>query len=145
MCVEIQPRNAEPYLVSPWYRTLTYTVGTFDKFEEVLQGKDVLIIGDRNCDFTLLQKEERDSNAPVRNNINVLMSYTFLISLCSFPTVPVELKLPIELNSFSDASGVCEPANESLFFVTCRFRKNTELFSLINKQSIVLRSTSCGS
>ena len=53
---------------------------------------------------------------------------------------PVELKFPVELNSFSDASRVCEPANESLFSVTCRFRKYTELSSLVNKQSIVLRS-----
>ena len=59
-------------------------------------------------------------------------------------TVSVELNFPVELNSFSDASRVCEPANENLFLVTCRFRRNTELFSLVNKQSIVLRSTSCG-
>ena len=49
-----------------------------------------------------------------------------------------------ELNSFSDASRVCEPVNESLFSVTCRFHKNTDLFSFINRQSIALRSTSCG-
>ena len=36
-------------------------------------------------------------------------------SLCASPTFPVELKLPVEMNSFSDASRVCEPANESLF------------------------------
>ena len=56
------------------------------------------------------------------------------------PTVSVELKFPVELNSFSDASRVCEPGNESPFLVTCRFCKNTELFSPVNKQSIVLRS-----
>ena len=60
-------------------------------------------------------------------------------SLRASPTVSAELKFPVELNSFSDASRVCEAANESLFLVTCRFRKNTELFSLINKQSIVLQ------
>ena len=52
------------------------------------------------------------------------------------------MKFPVELNTFSDASRVCELANESLLLVT--FRKNTELFSVVNKQSIVLRSTSCG-
>ena len=57
---------------------------------------------------------------------------------------PLELKLPVELNSFSGASRVCEPANESLFCVTCWFRKNTALSSLTTEQSIVLRSTSCG-
>ena len=36
-------------------------------------------------------------------------------SLRASPTVPLKLKLPVELNSFSDASRVCEPANESLF------------------------------
>ena len=36
-------------------------------------------------------------------------------SLRASPAVPLELKLPVELNSFSDASSVCEPANESLF------------------------------
>ena len=56
------------------------------------------------------------------------------------PTISVELKFPVELNSFSDASRVCEPATESLFLVTCRLRENTELFSFVNKQSIVLRS-----
>ena len=50
-------------------------------------------------------------------------------SLRASPTVSVELKFPIELNSFSDASRVCEPANESLFLVACWFRKNMELFS----------------
>ena len=54
------------------------------------------------------------------------------------------MKFPVELNSLSDASRVCEPANESLFLVTYRFRKNTELFSLVNKQSIVVRSTFYG-
>ena len=45
-------------------------------------------------------------------------------SLRASPTVSIELKFPVELNPFSDASRVSEPANEIL--VTCRFRKNTE-------------------
>ena len=35
-------------------------------------------------------------------------------SLRAYPTVSVEMKFPVELNSFSGASRVCEPANESL-------------------------------
>ena len=66
-------------------------------------------------------------------------SQTMFSSLRASPTVSAELKFPLELNSFCDTSRVYEPANESLFLVTCRFRKSTELFSLINKQSIVLR------
>ena len=31
-----------------------------------------------------------------------------IFSLCASPTVSVELKLPVELNSFSDASRVCD-------------------------------------
>ena len=52
-----------------------------------------------------------------------------IFSLRASPTVFVELKFPVELNSSSNASRVCEPANEVLFFVTCRFRKNTEQFN----------------
>ena len=59
-------------------------------------------------------------------------------SLHASRTVSMELKFPVELNSFCDASRVCEPANENLFLVTCRFRKNSELFSYVNNQSIVL-------
>ena len=50
-------------------------------------------------------------------------------SLHASPTVSVELKFPVKLISFSDASRVCEPANESLFLVACWVCKNTELFS----------------
>ena len=53
-------------------------------------------------------------------------------SLCATPNVSVELKFPVELNSFSDASRVCAPSNESLFLVTCRLQSN--------EQSIVLQS-----
>ena len=38
-----------------------------------------------------------------------------MASLRASPTVPVELKLLVELNSFSDASRFREPANDSLF------------------------------
>ena len=67
-----------------------------------------------------------------------------VLSLHASPTVFVQLKFPVKLNSFSDASRVCEPANESLFLITCRFRKNTELFSSVSNQYIVLRSILCG-
>ena len=50
-------------------------------------------------------------------------------SLHASPTVSVDLKFAVELKSFSDASRVCKPANESLFLVTCRLRKSSEPFS----------------
>ena len=58
--------------------------------------------------------------AEIQKNLNQLRADTRndCIGGCTLrasPTVPVELKLPVELNSFSDANRVCEPANESLF------------------------------
>ena len=94
ICVEIQPLNAEPYLVLSSYRPPSDTVENFDKFEEVLhfveaEAKEVLIIGDTNCDITLLQKEQKDSNVPVLNNvkcINELYCSYGLTQLISDPT-----------------------------------------------------------
>ena len=68
----------------------------------------------------------------------ILLEKFFLAkrSLRASPTVSVDLKFTVELNSFSDASRVSQPAIESLLLVTFSFRKES--------QSIVLRSTSCG-
>ena len=51
----------------------------------------------------------------MRYRTKTLLICCMFYSLRAAPTVSFELKSLVELNPFSDASRVCEPANESVF------------------------------
>ena len=57
ICIEIEPPKSKPFLVIVWYRPPGDPVGSFGKLEKVLayldrEGKDMILLGDTNCDFT---------------------------------------------------------------------------------------------
>ena len=75
ICVEIKPPKAKPYLVLSWYRPPSATIETFENLESVLrflesEDKEIILLGDTNCDFSNKMLESSTNNLP--NNINRL-------------------------------------------------------------------------
>ena len=92
ICLEIKPPNAKPYLVLSWYRPPSATIETFENLERVLrflesEDKEIILLGDTNCDFSNKMLESSSNNLP--NNINRLadLYYSFgLTQLISEPS-----------------------------------------------------------
>ena len=58
ICIEIEPPKSKSFLVLAWYRPPSDPVGSFNKLEKVLsfldkEGKEIILLGDINCDLTL--------------------------------------------------------------------------------------------
>ena len=65
--IEVGPKGAGPFLVVAWYRPPAKPVETFTKLEKNLdffdrENKEILILGDTNCDFLKVSSPEMDSN-----------------------------------------------------------------------------------
>ena len=61
ICVEIQPPKSKSYLVVSWNRPPSDPVDSFNKVEKVLsylnkEGKEIILLGDTNCDLTKSSK-----------------------------------------------------------------------------------------
>ena len=63
VCTEIMPKNAKNFIILCWYRPPTNDLDTasFKASERILskldsEDKEVIIIGDTNCDFYVSQK-----------------------------------------------------------------------------------------
>ena len=72
VCIEIKPPRATPCLVISWYRPTSGNVETFGKLEFVLRSlesedKDSKLLGDTNCDYSVILQESLVANLP--NNI----------------------------------------------------------------------------
>ena len=57
VCIEIEPIRARPFLIFAWYRPPSALVETFKKLEGNLEyfdreNKEMIIMGDTNCDFS---------------------------------------------------------------------------------------------
>ena len=68
ICIEVEPPNSRSFLVLAWYRPPSDPVVSFDKLEKVLsfldkEGKEIILLGDTNCDLTPKQAEQ-----PIDNN-----------------------------------------------------------------------------
>ena len=68
--LEIAPKHAKSFLVVCWYRPPTADDAAFDNLREVLKildvdGKEIILIGDTNCDF----KNKQNSNAKKLNAV----------------------------------------------------------------------------
>ena len=75
ICVKIKPPKAKPYLVFSWYRPPSATIETFESLERVLrfiesEDKEIILLGDANCDFSYKMLESSSNNLP--NGINRL-------------------------------------------------------------------------
>ena len=85
ICIEIEPPKSKPFLVIAWYRPPSGPVGSFDRLEKVLayldrEGKEMILLGDTNLDFTRRQNDElRDNNAKHMANIYELFSFKQLV------------------------------------------------------------------
>ena len=68
LCIEVEPPNSRSFLVLAWYRPPSDPVVSLDKLEKVLsfldkEGKEIILLGDTNCDLTPKQAEQ-----PIDNN-----------------------------------------------------------------------------
>ena len=67
--VEVTPLRAAPFLVLSWYRPPSDPIGTFDKLEQVmcfleLEGKEIILLGDTNCDLSV-NSNTTDGSVPL--------------------------------------------------------------------------------
>ena len=67
ICIEVEPPKSKPFLVLAWYRPPSDPVASFDKLEKVLsyldkEGKEIILLGDTNCDLTTKQADQRIDN-----------------------------------------------------------------------------------
>ena len=72
-CIEVKPVRTKPFFVVSWYRPPSDLTDTFDKFEEVLkclesEGKEIILLGDTNCDVTSIYSPQTDSNQSLPNS-----------------------------------------------------------------------------
>ena len=79
ICVEILPPKAKSYFVVAWYRPHSSLVESFSKLEPILsfldkEEKEVFLLGDTNCDFTVKEGIAMGSNAKRLTNIYVLFT-----------------------------------------------------------------------
>ena len=66
---EITPLRAAPFLILSWYRPPSDPMDTFDKLEQVtrfleLEGKEIILLGDTNCDLSV-NSNTTDGSAPL--------------------------------------------------------------------------------
>ena len=80
ICIDVEPPKSESFLVLAWYRPPSDTVGSFNKLEKVLsfldkEGKEIILLGDTNCDLTPKQAEQ-----PIDNNSKHMLDVYELFS-----------------------------------------------------------------
>ena len=85
ICVKILPPKVKSYFVVAWYRPPSDPVESVDKLELMLsflnkEEKDVILLGDTNCDFTAKEGIALDSNAKHLTNIYKLFTFQQLIT-----------------------------------------------------------------
>ena len=85
ICVEILPPKAKSYFVVAWYRPPSNLVESFSKLELILsfldkEEKELILLGDTNCDFTVKEGVVMDSNAKHLTNIYELFTFKQLIT-----------------------------------------------------------------
>ena len=78
LCIEITPPKAKPYIIISGYRPPPDTVETFNKLEHIfqlleLEGKEIVLLGDTNCDFNICNGTCKSMIASLPNNIKHLM------------------------------------------------------------------------
>ena len=86
--IEVEPRGARPFVGLAWYRPPSEPIETFTKLEKNMdffdgENKEILIVGDTNCDLLKVTSTEMDSNlvgnAMHRRNIYSLFGFKQVI------------------------------------------------------------------
>ena len=78
LCIEITPTKAKPLIIISWYRHPSDTVKSFNKLEHILQfldleGKEIVLLGDANCDVNICNGTRKSMIASLPNNIKQLI------------------------------------------------------------------------
>ena len=85
ICIEVEPPKSKSFLVLVWYRPPSDPVGSFNKLEKALsfldkEGKEMILLGDTNCDLTPKQAEQPiDNDSKHMLDLYELFSFTQLI------------------------------------------------------------------
>ena len=85
ICIEVEPPKSKSFLVLAWYRPPSDPVVSFDKLEKVLsfldkEGKEIILLGDTNCDLTQKQAEQSiDNNSKHMLHLYELFSFNELV------------------------------------------------------------------
>ena len=93
ICIEVEPPNSRSFLVLAWYRPPSDPVVSFDKLEKVLsfldkEGKEIILLGDTNCDLTPEQAEQ-----PIDNNSKHMLDLYELFSFKQLVEEPTRVTL----------------------------------------------------
>ena len=89
ICIEVEPPKSKSFLVLAWYRPPSDPVGSFSKLEKVLsfldkEGKEIILLGDTNCDLTPKQAEQ-----PIDNNSRHMLDLYELFSFKQLIEEPI--------------------------------------------------------
>ena len=93
ICIEVEPAESKSFLVLAWYRPPGDPVASFDKLEKVLsyldkEGKEIILLGDTNCDLTPKQAEQ-----PIDNNSRHMLDLYELFSFKQLVEEPTRVTL----------------------------------------------------
>ena len=99
ICIEVEPPKTKSFHVLAWYRPPSDPVGSFNKLEKVIsfldkEGKEIILLGDTNCDLTPKQAEQPiDNNVSLNGTlINQATSYEYLgITLDNHLTMSMQI------------------------------------------------------
>ena len=77
LSAQITPPRASPFIILSWYRPPNEPFETFDKIEQVLrfieaERKEIILLGDINCDFSTETAGTNQSKSPVPGHIKRL-------------------------------------------------------------------------
>ena len=84
ICIEVELPKSKSFHVLAWYRPPSDPVGSFNKLEKVLsfldkEGKEIILLGDTNCDLTPKQAEQPIDNNSKQIDLYELFSFKQLI------------------------------------------------------------------
>ena len=82
ICIEIKPPKCRPFLVVDWYRPPNDPVASFDKLEQIFnfidkEDKEIILLGDTNCDFSQHNKEQPLDNNNAKHTCNIYELFSF--------------------------------------------------------------------
>ena len=95
LSAQITPQRASPFIILSWYRPPNEPFETFDKLEQVLrffeaEGKEMILLGDTNCDFSTETGGTNQSHSPVPGHIKRLKDLYQSFGLKQLITEPTQ-------------------------------------------------------
>ena len=100
LCAQVTQPRARPFIILSWYRPPDAPFDTFVKLEEVLcffeaEGKEIILLGGTNCDFSAKNGSTNRSKSPVpRHNKRLKDLYQSFGLHSLYPNQQGKLKIP---------------------------------------------------